>query len=79
MQQTINPAVVHVLKRLSSRAVLKARPQRGALVRYGDRFAQVLGEARGERVMIRSLHADGVERRSTVKWKDLRLLDDQLF
>jgi hypothetical protein len=29
--------------------------------------------------MIRSLHADGVERRSAVKWKNLRLLDDQLF
>jgi len=28
-----------------------------------------IGEARGERVMIRSLHADGVERRSAVKWK----------
>jgi len=31
--------------------MLKARPKRGALVRYGDRIAQVLGEARGERVM----------------------------
>jgi hypothetical protein len=40
---------------------LKTRPKRGALVRYGDRIAEVLGEARGERVMIRSLHADGVE------------------
>jgi len=42
-------------KRLSSRArlLLKARPKRGALVRYGDRIAEVLGEARGERVMIR--------------------------
>jgi hypothetical protein len=39
----------------------------------------VLGEARGERVIIRSLHADGVERRSAVKWKNLSLLDDQLF
>jgi len=29
--------------------------------------------------MIRSLHADGVKRRSAVKWKNLRLLDDQLF
>jgi hypothetical protein len=68
-------------KRVSSRARLqvKARPKRGALVRYGDRIAEVLGEARGERVMIRSLHADGVERRSAVKWKNLKLLDDQLF
>jgi hypothetical protein len=62
-----------------ARLLMKARPKRGALVRYGDRIAEVLGEARGERVMIRSLHADGVERRSAVKWKNLRLLDDQLF
>lgn len=34
-----------------ARLMLKARPARGALVRYGDRIAQVLGEARGERVM----------------------------
>ncbi|QIE30500.1 hypothetical protein [Caballeronia sp. SBC2] len=69
------------IKLVSSRTRLlpKARPKCGALVRYGDRIAEVLGEARGERVMIRSLHADGVERRSAVKWKNLRLLDDQLF
>jgi hypothetical protein len=48
-------------------------------VHYGDRVAEVLVEARGESVMIRSLHADGVERRSAVKSKNLRLLDDQLF
>ena len=68
-------------KRVSpcARLLLKTRPKRGALVRYGDRIAEVLGEARGERVMIRSLHADGVERRSAVKWKNLRLLDEQLF
>jgi len=29
--------------------------------------------------MIRSLHFDGVERRSAVKWKNRRLLDDQWF
>jgi hypothetical protein len=47
-------------KRVISRArLLKVRPKRGVLVRYGDRTAEVLGEARGERVMIRSLHADG--------------------
>jgi hypothetical protein len=69
------------IKHVSARArlLLKTRPKRGALVRYGDRIAEVLGEARGERVMIRSLHADGIERRSAVKWKNLRLLDDQLF
>ena len=68
-------------KCVSSRArlLLNVRPKRGVLVRYGDRIAEVLGEARGERVMIRSLHADGVERRSAVKWRNLRLLDDQLF
>ena len=59
--------------------VLKTRPKRGALVRYGDRIAEVLGDARGGRVMIRSLHVDGVERRSAVKWKNRRLLDDQWF
>jgi hypothetical protein len=67
--------------RVSSRVrlLLKSRPKCGALVRYGDRIAEVLGEAPGERVMIRSLHADGIERRSAVKWKNLKLLDDQLF
>jgi hypothetical protein len=62
-----------------ARLLLKLPPRRGALVRYGGRIAEVLGGARGDRVMIRSLHADGVERRSAVKWKNLRLLDDQLF
>jgi len=71
------PRTKHVRSR--TRLLLKARPKRGALVRYGDQIAEVLGEARGERVMIRSLHADGIERRSAVKWKNLRLLDDQLF
>ena len=59
--------------------VFKAQPKRGTLVRYGERIAEVLGEARGERVMIRSLHADGLESRSAVKWRNLRPLDDQLF
>src|SRR5471030_38138 len=37
-------------KRVSPRAhlLLKTRPKRGAPVRYGDRIAEVLGEARGE-------------------------------
>lgn len=51
-----------------TRLLLKARPKRGALVRYCDRVAEVLGEARDERVMIRSLRADGVERSSAMKW-----------
>ncbi|AME28208.1 hypothetical protein AXG89_30685 (plasmid) [Burkholderia sp. PAMC 26561] len=50
-----------------TRLLLKARPKRGALVRYRDRVAEVLGEARDGRVMIRSLHADGVERSSAMK------------
>jgi hypothetical protein len=50
-----------------ARLLLKVRLKRGALVRYGDRIAEVLGEAQGERIMIRSLHSDGVERRSAVK------------
>jgi len=68
-------------ERISSRArlLLKTRPKRGALVRYDNRIAEVLGDARGERVMIRSLHADGLKRHSAVKWRNLRLLDDQLF
>ena len=39
------------IKHVSARArlLLKTRPKRGALVRYGDRIAEVLGEARGER------------------------------
>ena len=39
--------------RVSSPArLLKARPKRGVLVRYSDRIAKVLGEARGDRFMI---------------------------
>ncbi|MGA7815521.1 hypothetical protein [Caballeronia sp.] len=48
-------------------------------MRYGDRIAEVLGEARGQRVMIKSIHGDGIERRSAVKWTNLVPLDDQLF
>jgi hypothetical protein len=44
-------------KRVASRArlLLRVPPKRGELVRYGDRIAEVLGGARGDRVMIRSL------------------------
>jgi hypothetical protein len=62
-----------------TRPKLRRRPARGTLVRYGDRIAEVLGEARGQRVMIKSIHRDGVERRSAVKWTNLVALDDQLF
>ena len=49
------------------------------LMMYQERIVEVLGEARGERVMIRSVHADGVERRSAVKWVNLVPLGRQLF
>jgi hypothetical protein len=62
-----------------TRSGMRRRPARGTLVRYGDRLAEVLGEARGQRVMIKSIHRDGVERRSAVKWTNLVPLDDQLF
>jgi hypothetical protein len=61
------------------RARSKRKPLRGALMRYQDRIAEVLGEARGQRVMIRSIHADGVERRTAVKWRNLVPLEEQLF
>jgi hypothetical protein len=38
-----------------------------------------LGEARGQRVMIRSIHDDGVERKTAVKWGNLRVLEGGLF
>jgi hypothetical protein len=49
------------------------------LVRYNDRIAEVLGGARGNRVMIKSIHPDGVERLSAVKWRNLIPLGNQLF
>ena len=58
---------------------IKRKPMRGTLVRYRDRVAEVLGEARGQRVMVRSIHADGRERRTAVKWIHLLPLDGQLF
>jgi hypothetical protein len=61
------PRTERVRSRIS--LALMTRPERGTLVRYGDRIAEVLGEPRGERVTIRSLHVDGVEPRSAVKWK----------
>jgi hypothetical protein len=49
------------------------------LVRYQDRIGEVLGEARGQRVMIRSIHADDRERRTAVKWINLLPLDGRHF
>ncbi|MDR5784484.1 hypothetical protein [Caballeronia sp. LZ043] len=48
-------------------------------MRYEDRIVEVLGEARGRRIMIRSIHADGTERRTAVKLNSLRPLNAQLF
>ncbi|SAL85798.1 hypothetical protein AWB67_07037 [Caballeronia terrestris] len=61
------------------RTKLKRKPARGTLVRYQDRIAEVMGEARGQRVMIRSIHPDGQERRTAVKWVNLVPLETQLF
>jgi hypothetical protein len=64
---------------VNGRGRIKRKPMRGTLVRYQDRIAEVLGEARGQRVMIRSIHVDGRERRTAVKWINLLPLDGQLF
>ena len=60
-------------------AHFKRQPPRGALVRYDERVAEVLGGARGNRVMIRSIHADGTTRISAVKWRNLKPLEASLF
>ncbi|MDR5781790.1 hypothetical protein QCE63_20535 [Caballeronia sp. LZ065] len=49
------------------------------LARYRNRIVEVLGEARGQRVMIRSIHDDGVERRTAVKRINLMPLEMELF
>jgi hypothetical protein len=51
----------------------------GTLARYKDRVVQVKGEACGQRSMIEWVALDGTRRRSTVKWKSLAKLEDQLF
>jgi hypothetical protein len=51
----------------------------GTLARYKDRVVRVKGEARGQRSMIEWVALDGTRRRSTVKWKSLVALEDQLF
>ena len=57
----------------------KRKPPRGTFARYGNRIVEVLGEARGQRVMIRSIHADGSERLTAVKVTNLLPLENQLF
>jgi hypothetical protein len=38
---------------------IKRKPPRGTLARYRDRIVEVLGEVCGQRILIRSIHADG--------------------
>lgn len=64
---------------VSPRKSVKRKPSRGMLARYRNRIVEVLGEARGQRVMIRSIHDDGVERRTAVKWINLLPVDAELF
>lgn len=54
-------------------------PSRGMLARYHNRIVEVMGEARGQRVMIRSIHPDGIERRTAVKWTSLAPMEACLF
>lgn len=63
----------------TARSRMNRKPPRGTIARYGDRIVEVLGEARGQRVMIRSIHADRSERLTAVKLINLLPLDDQLF
>jgi hypothetical protein len=55
------------------------KPPLGTLARYGDRIVEILGEARGQRVMIRSIHPDSRERLTAVKLANLLPLESQLF
>jgi hypothetical protein len=48
-------------------------------VRSRDRIAEVLGEARGQRVIVKSIHRGGVEQRSSVKRLNLLPLEDQML
>ncbi|GAB5098053.1 hypothetical protein [Caballeronia sp. HLA56] len=58
---------------------MRRKLPRGTIARYGDRIVEVLGEARGQRVMIISIHPDGSERLSAVKLTSLQPLEGQLF
>jgi len=60
------------------RAAVKC-PDIGALMRYRDRIVRVLAEARGRRVMIESVDANGRRFVSTVKWASLLAMHEQLF
>jgi hypothetical protein len=56
-----------------------ACPEFGALVRYEERVVRVVAEARGQRVIIESIGANGRAFRSAVKWTNLVPLPAQLF
>ncbi|KMY86412.1 hypothetical protein BUMB_04031 [Candidatus Paraburkholderia calva] len=58
---------------------MKCQPLRGTFARYRNRIVEVLGKARRQRVMIRSIHDDGIERRTAVKWINLLPLENGLF
>ncbi len=49
----------------------KRKPSRGTPALYQDRIVEILGEARRQRVMIRSIHPDGRERLTAVKMANL--------
>ncbi|GAB5101348.1 hypothetical protein YK56LOC_70650 [Caballeronia sp. HLA56] len=63
----------------AKRNLMRRKPPRSTIARYGDRIVEVLGEARGRRVMIRSIHPDGSERLSAVKLTNMQPLGGQLF
>ncbi|BBQ03499.1 hypothetical protein BSFA1_86270 (plasmid) [Burkholderia sp. SFA1] len=63
----------------STRRRTKRKLSRGTLARYRDRIVEILGDARGQRVMIRSIHPDGRERLTAVKLANLLPLESQLF
>ncbi|MDR5806333.1 hypothetical protein [Caballeronia sp. LZ001] len=65
--------------RSTTRRRTKEKPSRGTLARYGERIVEILGEARGQRIMIRSIHPDGRERLTAVKLANLLPLESQLF
>jgi len=62
-----------------TRPYVKCKPVRSALARQRERIVEIIGEAHNQRVMIRSMHSDGRERRPAVKWVNLLPLDQQRF
>lgn len=75
--RSTHPTIPFMLSSTGSRT--KRKPSRGTLARYQDRIVEISGEARGQRVMIRSIHPDGRERLTAVKMTNLLPLESQLF